>query len=91
MDKLQRWVNIFIKKIDPMAGFVHIWPKVGSFFSVCIHTVLMLILWWKTPACARHQCVKLLLEMCYGSCSDAHLITCSLTHYVGGDEPRQFS
>jgi len=29
MDKPKHWVKNEIKKCNPMAGFVHIWPKVG--------------------------------------------------------------
>jgi len=29
MDKNNRWVKNIISKYNPMAGFVHIWPKIG--------------------------------------------------------------
>jgi len=29
MDKPKRWVKNVIQKLNLMAGFVHIWPKVG--------------------------------------------------------------
>jgi len=29
MDKPKRWVKNVIKKCNPVAGFVHFWPKVG--------------------------------------------------------------
>jgi len=39
MDKPKRWVKNVIKKFNPMAGFVHILPKIGlkqpSIFLVC--------------------------------------------------------